>query len=122
MQRQPEITKSQDHQINKSPNQILDRPCEPSTTMEAPETQLALVEARKATTLATSSGRPKRPNGSSRLIMSAMPAGSACWRLCHEPPGNMIDPGATLLTRMLAGASCCAIALARLISAALTAL
>ena len=33
-----------------------------------------------------------------------------------------IDPGATLLTRILSLASCCAIALARLISAALTAL
>ncbi len=90
--------------------------------MEAPETQLARGEARKATTAPTSSARPKRPKGSSRLIMSAMPAGSDCCRLCHDPPGNMIDPGATLFTRMLAGASCCESAFARLISAALTAL
>src|SRR5258708_4793542 len=105
-----------------SQNQILERPCEPSTTIEAPATQLARGEARKATTAPTSSGRPKRPNGSSRLIMSAMPAGSDCWRLCQDPPGNMIDPGAALFTRMFAGASCGESALARLISAALTAL
>ena len=28
--------------------------------------------------------------------------------MCHDPPGNRIEPGATLLTRMFSGASCCA--------------
>src|SRR6185503_19238575 len=101
--------------------QMFDRLWQPSTTIDAPLIQLARGDARKATTWPTSSGRPKRPKGSSRLIISAMPCGSVCWRRCHEPPGNMIEPGATLLTRMLAGASWPASALARLISAALTA-
>src|SRR5690606_34201304 len=102
--------------------QMFDRLWHPSTVIEAPEIQLARGDARKAITSPTSSARPKRPNGSSRLTNSAMPSGSACWRLCHDPPGKRIDPGAMLLTRMLCGASCCAIALARLISAAFTAL
>ena len=37
-------------------------------------------------------------------------------------PGSEIEPGATLLTRMLSRASWCAIDFARLISAAFTAL
>ena len=90
--------------------------------MLAPLTQLAFGEARNATTWATSSGVPKRPNGSSRRTNSAMPSGSACCRFHHDPPGKRIDPGAMLLTRMLSRASCCASDLARLISAALTAL
>jgi hypothetical protein len=53
---------------------------------------------------------------------SAMPFGSDCCRLYHEPPGNEIDPGATLFTRMLSRARSRAIDLARLISAAFTAL
>ncbi len=50
----------------------------PSTTIEAPLIQLARGEQRKATTSPTSSGVPKRPNGSSCRTKSAMPAGSAC--------------------------------------------
>ena len=84
--------------------------------------QLARDEARKATTSPSSSARPKRPNGSSRFTYSAMPAGFSCCRFHHDPPSNRNDPGDTLLTRMLDGASCCASDFARLISAALTAL
>ena len=79
---------------------MFERDWQPSTAIDAPLTQLARGDARNATTAPTSSARPKRPNGSSRRMKSAMPSGSACWRLCHEPPGNRIDPGATLLTRM----------------------
>ena len=69
---------------------------QPSTTTDAPLTQLARGEARNATTSPTSSARPKRPNGSSRRRTRRCPPGSACCRFCHEPPGNRIDPGATL--------------------------
>ena len=86
--------------------------------MQAPVTQLALGEQRKATTAATSSGRPKRPIGISRRTKSAIPCGSARWRRSQPPPGNQIEPGATLLTRMLSFARSRAIAFARLISAA----
>src|SRR5262249_35455382 len=55
-------------------------PCAPSTGMHAPEIQLARGDSRNATTVPTSSGRPKRPNGRSRRTKSAIPAGSACWR------------------------------------------
>src|SRR5215203_5302088 len=53
--------------------QIFDRDWHPSTVTDAPLTQLAFGEARKAMTAPTSSGRPKRPNGSSRAMNSAMP-------------------------------------------------
>src|SRR5437588_12722487 len=77
----------------------------PSTVQLAPVTRLARSEARKLTTAATSSGRPKRPSGMSDLTKAVMPSGSACCRRSQDPPGNMIDPGATLLTRMLCAAS-----------------
>lgn len=51
-----------------------------------------------------------------------MPSGSACMRRSREPPGKKMDPGATPLTRMFSGASSLARALAKLISAAFTAL
>src|SRR5262245_20161922 len=102
--------------------QIKERDWHPSTGTLAPLIQLARDEARKATTPPTSSARPNRPNGSSRRTNSAMPLGSSCWRRYHVPPGKEIDPGATLFTRMLSFASCCAIDLARLISAAFTTL
>ena len=105
-----------------SRNQIRERDWQPSTGTLAPLIQLARADARNATTAPTSSGRPNLPNGSSLLMKSAMPAGSSCWRRCHEPPGNRIEPGATLLTRILSRANCWASDLARLISAALTAL
>ena len=90
--------------------------------MHAPLTQLARGEASQATASPISSARPKRPNGSSRATKSAMPAGSACWRWCQEPPGNRMEPGAIVLTRMFFGASSRASALPRLISAAFTTL
>ena len=80
---------------------MFDLDWQPSTVIDAPLIQLARGEARNATTDPTSSARPKRPNGSSRLTKSAMTSGSACWRRCQDPPGNRIEPGATLLTRML---------------------
>ena len=94
----------------------------PSTTMDAPLIQLARAEHRNATTSPTSSGRPNRPNGISRLRNSAMPVGSACCRRHHDPPSNRIEPGDTLLTRMFEGANCWASHFARLISAAFMAL
>src|SRR3954468_21676051 len=79
---------------------------QPSTTTDVPLIQLARGDARNATTAPTSSGRPKRPNGSYRRMKSAIPSGSSFTRRSHEPPGKRIDPGATLLTRMLSRASC----------------
>ena len=35
-----------------------------------------------------------------------MPSGSACCRLCHDPPENRIDPGATPTTRRVVARSC----------------
>src|SRR6185312_10110456 len=103
-------------------DQIWERDWQPSTGTLAPLIQLARGDTRNATTAPTSSGRPNRPNGSSRDTNSAIPAGSSFCRRSQDPPGNRIDPGATLLTRMLSRASCCAIDFARLISAAFTAL
>src|SRR5262249_3012291 len=117
-----QFTNSPIHQFTNSPIHKLLLPWHPSTTTDAPLTHEARGEARKATTAATSSGRPKRPKGSSSRIIRAMASGSDCWRRYHEPPGNMIEPGATLLTRILADASCCASAFARLVSAAFTVL
>ncbi len=77
----------------RSPNQIRERDWQPSTGTLAPLTQLARGEARKATTVPTSSGRPNRPNGSSRARKSAIPTGSSRCRLSHDPPGNRIEPG-----------------------------
>ena len=59
-------------------NQIRERDWQPSTGTLAPLIQLARGDTRNATTAPTSSGRPKRPNGSSRLTKSAIPAGSSC--------------------------------------------
>src|ERR1035437_9531156 len=96
-----------------------DRDWHPSTVRLTPLIHLDREEAREATAAPTSAGRPNRPNGSSRRMNSAIPSGSACWRFHQDPPGKRMDPGATLLTRMLSPASCCAIDFARLISAAL---
>ena len=81
-------------------NQIRERDWQPSTGTLAPLIQLARGDARNATTAPTSSGRPKRPNGSSaartrpslRIVLDAP---------IPRPPQIRIDPGATLLTRML---------------------
>ena len=59
-------------------DQIWERDWQPSTGTLAPLIQLARGDTRNATTAPTSSGRPKRPNGSSRLTKSAIPAGSSC--------------------------------------------
>src|SRR5262249_5950270 len=103
-------------------DQIRERDWQPSTGTLAPLIQLARGETRNATTAPTSSGRPNRPNGSSRRTKSAINTGPSRTRRSPLPPGNRIDPGATLLPRMWPRASCGAIALARLISDALTAL
>ena len=87
-----------------------------------PVTQEARGEQRKAITLATSSAVPKRPIGMFSCTKRAMPSGSSCCRFHHVPPGDAIEPGATVLTRMLSGANSIAIALAWLISAAFIAL
>ena len=60
------------------PNQIRERDWQPSTGTLAPLIQLARGDTRNATTAPTSSGRPNRPNGSSRVTKSAIPAGSSC--------------------------------------------
>src|SRR5206468_11290258 len=56
-------------------DQIRERDWQPSTGTLAPLIQLARGETRNATTAPTSSGRPKRPNGSSRRTKSAIPSG-----------------------------------------------
>jgi len=98
------------------------RPWPPSTTQQAPVTQEARGEARKAMTVATSSAVPKRPSGMFSLTKLDMPSGSSCCRFHQVPPGAAIDPGATLFTRMLLGANSRAIDLAWLMMAAFIAL
>jgi len=90
--------------------------------MQAPVIQPARGEHRNVTTSAISSGRPNLPNGISRATKAAMPSGSACCRRSQPPPGNSTDPGATLATRIFSRARSRAMALARLISAALATL
>ena len=58
-------------------DQIRERDWQPSTGTLAPLIQLARGETRNATTAPTSSGRPNRPNGSSRRTNSAIPSGSS---------------------------------------------
>ena len=67
---------------------MFDRDWQPSTVIDAPLIQLAAGEARNATTAPTSSARPKRPNGSSRLMNSAMPAGIGLLALVPRPAGK----------------------------------
>ena len=88
------------HGKHRAGNQIRERDWQPSTGTLAPLIQLARGETRNATTAPTSSGRPNRPNGSSRLTKSAIPSGSSC-TADPRSPGNRIEPGATLFTRML---------------------
>ena len=59
-------------------DQIRERDWQPSTGTLAPLIQLARGDTRNATTAPTSSGRPNRPNGSSRRTNSAIPSGSSC--------------------------------------------
>ena len=58
-------------------SQINDRDWQPSTGNDEPLIQLARGDARNATAAATSSGRPKRPKGSSLRMNSAIASGSA---------------------------------------------
>ena len=58
-------------------DQIRERDWQPSTGTLAPLIQLARGDTRNATTAPTSSGRPNRPNGSSRRTNSAIPPGSS---------------------------------------------
>ena len=67
---------------------MFDRDWQPSTVIDAPLIQLARGEARKATTAPTSSARPKRPNGSSRLMNSAMPCGIGLLPLVPRAAGK----------------------------------
>ena len=58
-------------------DQIRERDWQPSTVTLAPLIQLAFDDTRNAIAAPTSSGRPNRPNGSSRRTNSAMPSGSS---------------------------------------------
>ena len=69
------------------------RDWQPSTVIDAPLTQLARGEARNATTAPTSSARPKRPNGSSRLMKSAMPCGIGLLALVPRAAGKQDRSG-----------------------------
>ena len=95
-------------------HQINDLDWQPSTLTQAPVMSEARSEARKTTTFATSSGRPNRPSGISALTNCSIASGFSRQRRSQDPPGKRIEPGATVFTRMLKGASSLAIALARL--------
>ena len=68
--------------------------------MFAPVIQDARADSRKATTLATSSGRPRRPDGNWVATKAAKSSGWSRRNAAQEPPGNRMDPGLTALTRM----------------------
>ena len=87
--------------------------------MFAPVIHDARPDSRKATTPATSSGRPSRPSGNWVSRNAAKSAGFSCENRSHEPPGNKIEPGLTAFTRMLSTASSAAAVAASWISAAL---
>ena len=89
--------------------------------MFAPLIQPARSESRNVTTSATSSELPNRPQGNSRRSNSAKRSGFAARKRSQPPPGNMIDPGLTVFTRIRCGASSQASALDRKISAAFAA-
>jgi len=87
--------------------------------MFAPVIHDARRDSRKATTSATSSGRPSRPSGNWVCRKVAKSPGCSCANRSQEPPGNMIEPGLTAFTRMLSAASSAAAVAASWISAAL---
>src|SRR2546428_12307157 len=89
--------------------------------MLAPLIHEARLDRMKATTSATSSGVPRRPHGNSRRSNSANRSASSARKRSQPPPGNMIDPGLTVLIRIRDGASSQASAPARKISPALAA-
>src|SRR6516164_4691944 len=87
--------------------------------MLAPVFHDARRDSRKATTAATSSRRPRRPNGNWLPRNAANASGFSARKRSQPPPGNMIEPGLTAFTRMPAGPSSAAAVAARWISAAL---
>src|SRR5271163_3566634 len=70
----------------------------PSTKCSIPVMKLASSDARKATALAMSSGRPTRPSGTRSREAAASPALSVPASPCN--PGVSTGPGLTTLTRM----------------------
>ncbi len=71
----------------------------PSTTWPLPVTQLARSETRNRTALAMSSGWPSRPSGG---VVLSRPGPSLICAHCSRvasPPGVVVRPGETLLTR-----------------------
>src|SRR5205823_3836583 len=69
--------KRRERGADQNPDQMLERPCAPSTGQQAPVTRLAWLEQRNVTTFATSSGVPKRPSGISLATNAEIPPGSA---------------------------------------------
>ena len=59
----------------------------------------ALAETRNETAFATSSGRPRRPSGTSCSIIFCTSIGSARCFMSQTPPSKMILPGETQLIR-----------------------
>src|SRR5260221_282965 len=98
------------------------RDCPPSTTTQAPATQLARGLTRKAMTSPTSSAVPKRSKGISSWTNATVFAGSACSRFSHDPPGWRMLPGASERTRTPRAASSRACSCASAISADLAVL
>ena len=76
----------------------------PSTESTTPVIQLARGDAANTTAFATSSALPSRPHGIDAWIASYI-AGLPFLIISHTPPGNSIEPGAIMLTRIFAGAS-----------------
>src|ERR1039458_152412 len=87
--------------------------------MLAPVIHDARRESRKATTSATSSGRPSLPSGNWVSRNAANAAGLSLLNASQDPPGKRMEPGLTALTRMPQAASSAAAVAARWISAAL---
>ena len=73
LHRRPDRTSRGPVRRSATRNQIWERDWQPSTGTLAPLIQLEQGDARNATTAPTSSGRPKRPNGSSLVTNSAIP-------------------------------------------------
>src|SRR2546421_12872986 len=78
----------------------------PSITTVAPVMRLASSDSRKATTDATSSGRPTAPSGGSRVADA--PAVSRTVPTTGAVSGVSTSPGQTQLTRMRLGPDCAA--------------
>src|SRR5947207_9859437 len=96
-------------------------PIPPSTLISTPVTYDASWEARNATTLATSSGCPKRFIGTFDTTSFANSSMASCGRPVLPKMGVTIGPGATVLTRMPRSASSAAAVRAKERNAALVA-